>query len=207
MAKEKSDKDLEKEAEAALAQSANYFTPRSVKASRGKVIALILMEACFTGAIYTNYDNIKQVHPLLSPILLGAGTAALAQTFNQYVKHQLLYNRIFKFIIWGMINGCFTALWIDLVTRTFDTTVYRVLLDQLVGAPMFQLLFNILNSLWEHGELSRQTHIAFFRSLRWSYCFWPVFLILAFGFLDPLLMFPANCLATLVWNVILSKLV
>ncbi|CAN3366199.1 hypothetical protein DICA4_E32000 [Diutina catenulata] len=206
MSKEKTSKDLEKEAEAAAAHSGNYFTPK-VKVSRSKTLLLMLVEAMALAAFYTNYDLIKlQIHPLAAPVLLGSATAALAQTFNQYTKSQLSYSRLSKFLVWGAINGMFTALWIDLVVRSTDNVVYRVLFDQLVGAPCFQLLFNVLNSLWEHGEITSTTRLSFFKSLRYSYCFWPFFSILGFGFLDPEFMFPANCLGTLLWNVILSKL-
>ena len=41
---------------------------------------------------------------------------------------------------------------------------------------MFQLIFNILNALWDQGEVfSSATRIAFFKSLKYSYCFWPFF--------------------------------
>lgn len=206
MAREKSVKDIEKEAEAA-ANTANYFTPKSSPSGqRPKLLALLAVETLLAYFVYTNYDKLNTLHPLLGPIILGACTAALAQTFNQYIKHQLIFHRIAKFITWGALNGLFTALWIEFVFDCTDVTVYRVLIDQGVGAPGFQLLFNLLNSFWEHGEVTTKTRNAFFRSLRWSYCFWPAFLVLAFGFLDPQLVFPANCVATLVWNLILSKL-
>ena len=79
-------------------------------------------------------------------------------------------------MVWGFINGYFTSAWISILVTRVDNLFYRILLDQSCGTPMFQLIFNILNALWDQGEVfSSATRIAFFKSLKYSYCFWPFF--------------------------------
>lgn len=174
--------------------------------SRKKLIFILLIEAALCTCIYYHYDNLAKYHALLAPTLLGMSSAALAQSLNQYVKRKLSFNRIAKFMLWGSINGCFTVMWVDLLMTNIEHIAYRVIVDQLVGAPIFQLVFSILNALWDHGEISSNFQSTYFNSLKYSYCFWPFFLVGLFVFLPQAVMFPANCVANLFWNIILSKL-
>ena len=180
-----------------------YPTPKYVK--RWLIINLAV-EALVSATIYYNYDNLLTVHRLLAPALLGASTASLAQSMNQYVKKKLNFNKIMKFMVWGVINGSFTVLWIEFLMSRTDNLFYRILIDQLVGAPSFQLIFNVLSTLWDTGEISHNTKALYIRSLKYSYCFWPFFSMVSFGFIPQPLLFPANCLANLIWSLILSKL-
>lgn len=180
-----------------------YPLPKYLKRS---LIHNLVLETIISAVIYYNYEVLLQVHRLLAPTLLGAATASLAQSINQYVKKKLNYNKIFKFMVWGIINGSFTVLWIDFIISKTDNLVYRIMIDQLVGAPLFQLIFNILSTLWDTGEISHNTRALYFKSLKYSYCFWPFFSIVSFGFIPETFLFPANCLANLLWSLILSKL-
>lgn len=174
--------------------------------SKRKHLFVVIVEAIIAVFIYYQYDYISTFHSsLIAPSLLGSFTAALAQSINQYAKHKFSVNKIVKFLVWGSINGCFTVLWIDVLITQTDNVMYRVLADQLVAAPLFQLVFNILNALWDHGELNGHMN-GYFHSLKYSYCFWPFFLVASFVFVPKEFMFPANCAANLIWNLILSKI-
>lgn len=177
------------------------------KQGRHKLFAFLVVECAISLAIYFEYTTIvTTAGPLIAPTLLGASTAALAQSMNQYFRKKFSFNRIVKFVAWGSINGLFTVLWIDTLVTKIDNIALRIITDQLVGAPCFQIVFNILNSLWDAGEISAATRLAFFKSLKYSYCYWPFFSVLSFVLIPQTMMFPANCLANLIWNLILSRI-
>ncbi|EER34067.1 conserved hypothetical protein [Candida tropicalis MYA-3404] len=204
LAKEKAELDLEK---SMSMESKNYHLhPASSQIMRKLVFALIIETVSLCMAYY-EYDQIALIHPMLAPTLLGCVSGALAQSTNQYLKKKYSLNKIAKFMVWGSINGYFTSAWINILVTKIDNMFYRIIIDQTVGAIAFQLIFNILNSLWDQGELfSPATRASFFKSLKYSYCFWPFFSILSFSFIPQSMMFPCNCLANLFWNLILSKL-
>lgn len=181
-----------------LLSSTNKYVTR-------KLMIIMIIEIFISVYIYINYDSLLDINLLLAPSLLGALTAALAQTFNQFVKNTYSFEKIIKFIVWGIINGLLTAMWIDII-MSIDDFYLRVFIDQSIGAPGFQLIFTILNSLWDNGSLNKSTINAFFKSLKYSYCYWPFVSILVFGFLPLDIIFPCNCAAALIWNIILSRL-
>lgn len=166
----------------------------------------LVAEVVATFQIYYSYEHLVLSYPLLAPTLLGAASAALAQTVTQFMKHKYSTNKLLKFLVWGCINGCFTALWIDVLVSRVENIFYRVLLDQTVGAPCFQLIFSVLSSLWEDTNAGTSAHTNYLRSLRYSYCYWPFVSVTMFAFIPSRMMFFANCIANFVWNVILSKL-
>lgn len=202
--KDKIEHDLEKSSLLILDDS--KYQNSTINLIRRKVALYIILEGFTTLFIYYYYSLLLEIHPLFAPTLLGSSTAALAQTINQYAKVKFSLDKICKFLVWGGINGCFTDLWINLLLSNFDNLFYRIILDQLLGAPTFQLIFNILSTLWDHGEVVPSTRATYFKSLKYSYCFWPFFSICEFTLVPENMMFPLNCLATLLWNVILSKL-
>lgn len=178
--------------------------------SRRKLLLYIFLEAAATVVIYINYNFLINSYPLLAPTLLGASTAALAQSLHQYHKRRFSASNIFKFVIWGLINGCTTALWIESLVTHVESVLYRILLDQLIGAPCFQLTFHALSKMWDNANLSAPSSVssisAYFSSLKYSYCYWPFVSVAMFMFIPPNLMFLSNCIANLVWNLILSRL-
>ncbi|KAK6203366.1 uncharacterized protein RJT21DRAFT_119509 [Scheffersomyces amazonensis] len=182
-----------------------HFNPNDKYLYRRLILNLVI-ESVVSLIIYYNYDNLSSFHYFLGPTLLGSSTAALAQSINQFIKKKYSLNKILKFLVWGLLNGYFTVLWIDILLLRVDSLSSRVIIDQFVGAPFFQLIFNVLNALWDNGELSASTRTAFIKSLKYSYCFWPFFSICSFVFIPKSMLFPANCLANLLWNIILSKL-
>ncbi|KAK6460779.1 hypothetical protein DFJ63DRAFT_320918 [Scheffersomyces coipomensis] len=182
-----------------------HFNPNGKYLLQRLIINLVI-ESIVSLIIYYNYPTLTSIHYFLGPTLLGSSTAALAQSINQYIKKKYSLNKIFKFMVWGLLNGYFTVLWIDVLFFRIDSNLSRIIVDQFIGAPIFQLIFNVLNSLWDTGELSANTRAAFIKSLKYSYCFWPIFSICSFVFIPKSVLFPANCLANLLWNVILSKL-
>lgn len=180
-----------------------YPAPKPLKR---KLIIYLLIESTISLSLYYNYNLLINIHPLVAPTLLGSSTAALAQSINQYFNKKLNFRRVCKFVVWGSINGLFTALWVELLMSKFDKTLHRIFVDQLVGAPTFQMVFNVLSSLWENGEISASTRQKYIKSLKYSYCYWPLFSIGTFIYIPKNMIVPANCLANLVWNIILSKL-
>lgn len=180
-----------------------YPTPKYITR---RLVLNLLTEATLSLIVYYNYDFLLNYHRLLAPSILGASTAMMAQSINQFFKSKLSYNKICKFLVWGLINGAFTVLWFDFIIVKFESITYRILVDQMVGAPSFQLVFNILNSLWDHGEITSNTRAVYIKSLKYSYCFWPFFSIVGFMFIPEAFLFPANCLANLLWSLILARI-
>lgn len=177
-------------------------------AARRKIWCHLLLEIVASVVFYSTYGRLILVYPYLGPTLLGASTAALAQSLNQLHKGRPSTSRLFKFIIWGCINGCLTALWIDNLVARVESVFYRIIIDQLIGAPFFQLTFHLLGKLWDVAEPGQPSHGigAFFTALTLSYCYWPFVSIAMFVFIPPLYMFLSNCIANLIWNVILSRI-
>lgn len=169
---------------------------------RHLVVLSIALELVALLLVYFNYAKLFNVYPLLAPTLLGALTAALAQLVHQLMREKLSGSRLLKFMVWGCINGCLTAMWIDTLVAQFDSAMYRVLIDQTVGAPLFQLVFSVLSSLWDNDSVPHNTY---FRALRYSYCYWPFVSVGMFIFVPQPLMFPCNCIANLIWNLLLSR--
>ncbi|CCE81814.1 Piso0_002488 [Millerozyma farinosa CBS 7064] len=172
-----------------------------------KLVTALILEVVISILVYYKYDSMGERQPLIAPALLGASTAALAQSFSQYQRGKFNLQRVFKFIVWGIINGVFTVLWVEVLIVNFNSLAYRVMVDQLVGTPAFQLVFSLINAFWNTGEVSISTRQSFFKALKYSYFYWPFFSISSFLFIPKSMIFPANCLANLIWNIILSKLV
>ncbi|ABN67061.1 predicted protein [Scheffersomyces stipitis CBS 6054] len=183
-----------------------HFHPMARSVHR-KLVIYLVVEAVVSLTIYFNYDKLCNFNGVLGPALLGSSTAAMAQSINQYSKMKFNLSKVFQFMVWGAINGYFTVVWIDTLIVKVDNLVYRIIVDQAVGAPLFQLVFNILNSLWDHGEISAHTRSSYIKSLKYSYCFWPFVSVCIFVFIPQVMMFPCNCMANLLWNMILSRLV
>ncbi|EGV62243.1 hypothetical protein PSN45_000964 [Yamadazyma tenuis] len=180
-----------------------YPTPKYVLR---RLVINLLVETVLSVAVYNIYDDLSTYYQLLGPALLGGSTAMLAQSITQFVRRKLSYNKICKFLVWGIINGSFTVLWYNMLLERVDDLIYQIVVDQMVGQPFFQLIFNVLSALWDHGEITANTRTIYLKSLKVSYCFWPFFSILVFAFIPPSLMFPSTCLANLLWNLVLSKL-
>lgn len=188
-------------------KSSNPDYRPSTSSVHRKLIISLVAESVIGFLVYYNYTAIEaRLSPLVAPTLLGAATASLAQSLNQYSRKKFSLNRICKFIVWGCINGCFTALWIDILLNRIDNLVYRIMVDQMVGAPAFQMIFSILNSLWDTGDISPAMRQSYLKALKYGYCFWPFFSVCAFVFIPQSMIFSANCLATLIWNLILSRI-
>lgn len=168
----------------------------------------IFFEMMFSIILCTEYSAVALVYPLLAPILLGSSTAALAQLLNQYWKHKFSDKKVIKFIVWGAINSYFTTLWIDFLVLNVPKASSRILLDQLVGAPLFQLTFTVLSSFADSDIPNPKftSRATYFRSLKYSYCYWPFVSTAMFTLIPPRFMFMSNCLANFIWNMILSKI-
>lgn len=188
------------------------FTPASASLEpaslgyRRKLVLIIAIQVFLTVYFVANIDVLDSINVYAGPVLLGATTASLAQALTQYTKKKFVMNKIFKFVLWGSLNGIMTYVWLGKVFLVVDNLFLRVLLDQLIGLPSFQFVFNVINSLWEHGEIFHvSARLAYFKSIKVGYCFWPLFSLTSFAFLPPSLLFQANIAANLFWNIILSK--
>lgn len=142
-------------------------------------------------------------------IIIGALCSVLAQLFNQIYKRRINITNVIKFFTWGCINGVLTSLWIDVLVLHFQDIVIRVMVDQIIGAPIFQLFFISLMTFWwdsEDAESKSSSNFKrnYFRALKLSYLIWPTFSIMSFALLPAELIFPCNCLVNLIWNIVLS---
>lgn len=172
-----------------------------------RAYAYVALEFVTTLVFLYSYDYLISIHRQFGPACLGAATAALAQSLNQLWKYKVSDSRLLKFVVWGLINGYFTALWLDVLVVQIPNPVLRIVLDQTVGAPLFQLTFTVLSSMWD-GDLmpAPQVRATFLRSLRYSYCYWPFVSMALFTLVPQNRMVFFNCLANFIWNVILSRL-
>lgn len=175
-------------------------------ACRKKLITAFVFEISITSGLYFEYRNIGEKFPLVANIALGASCGALAQTFAQVFRNSFSIRKIVKFVLWGALNGALTELWVGFLLLHINTPLMRIILDQTLGTPVFQAVFSILNSVWDHGRIVSEIKELYIKSLKWSYLFWPFFSVLQFLFIPSDMIFPANCIASLVWNILLSRL-
>lgn len=167
----------------------------------------ILAELIAGFQVLYQYEGILKMYPNLGPTLLGAISAVLAQSFTQVIKGKHSFNKLVKFVCWGALNGLFSTVWIDFLVNSVDSVVLQVAVDQSVGAPLFQLLFTLLSMVWDSDSASGPSPRAvYFKSLRYSFCFWPFMSIAMFCFIPENMMFFFNCFVNFVWNLILCKL-
>lgn len=150
------------------------------------------------------YQDFLRVHPHLGPTLLGAVSAVFAQSISQIVKRKHSPNKLAKFTCWGALNGMCSTLWIDFVVTRTDNVIWKVVLDQTIGAPMFQLFFTLLSTVWDtkFGS-SASLRAMYFKSLRYSFYFWPFMSVAMFCFIPESMMFLFNNVASFGWNMIL----
>lgn len=173
--------------------------------SKSLLLILTILEFIALVVVVHHREVIDNVHQLLNSVLLGIFSAVLGQSIIQLFR-QVHYNRLGKFVIWGAVNGALSSLWIDLLIYRFPDVISRVLVDQLVGSPIFQLIFVILNCLFENSNISIAMKTTYITTLKVCYMFWPICSIVSFQFLPPHLIFPFNCFISLIWNVVLSLL-
>lgn len=166
----------------------------------------LFIEVILAFEVLASFDWIADSYPLFAPTLLGALSAAIAQSLNQIIKRKHSINKLLKFITWGSINGCFTAIWFDILTRRVENKVRQVLLDQTIAAPLFQLSFAVLSAIWENDSiLSKSFRSTYVKSLRYSYCYWPFVATCMFMMVSQEKQFLFNSFASFVWNMILCK--
>lgn len=167
----------------------------------------ILVELIAGIQVLYQYEGILKMYPNLGPTLLGAISAVLAQSLTQVIKGKHSFNKLVKFVCWGALNGLFSTVWIDYLVKSVDSVVLQVAIDQSIGAPLFQLLFTLLSMVWDSETASGPSPRAvYFKSLRYSFCFWPFMSIAMFCFIPENMMFFFNCFVNFVWNLILCKL-
>lgn len=168
---------------------------------------LVLIELIAGFQVLYQYEGILKMYPNLGPTLLGAISAVLAQSVTQIAKKKHSTNKLLKFVCWGALNGMFSTIWIDYLVNNTESVVLQVAIDQSIGAPLFQLLFTLLLMVWDTETASGPSARAvYFRSLRYSFCFWPFMSIAMFCFVPDNMMFLFNCFVNFVWNMILCKL-
>lgn len=167
---------------------------------------LLIMEAVAGAQVLYEYEGILKNYPNLGPTLLGSISAVLAQSITQVVKRKHSPNRLVKFVCWGALNGLFSTIWIDSLINHTDSVVLQVAIDQSIGAPLFQLLFTLLSMVWDSDSASGPgPRAVYFKSLRYSFCFWPFMSIAMFCLVPDNMMFFFNCFVNFVWNLILCK--
>lgn len=186
-----------------LSEPMPCFAPQTPNGVKHKLWIYVLIEAIISSIIYLNFPFLTELNAFAAGALLGAANAMLAQSIHQLFRLKYSLSRLFMFCVWGAFNGYATVVWIEFLLYNFDTPLSRVLADQAFGTPFFQLAFNILSSMWDHNEFAFSLR-NFLRTLKYSYCFWPFYSAALFYYIPIKYMLPANCLATLAWNVCLS---
>ncbi|ODV97055.1 hypothetical protein PACTADRAFT_15555 [Pachysolen tannophilus NRRL Y-2460] len=175
--------------------------------SRRNLLALILVESLAAVVFFLKYDILVINHRLLGSCLLGSITSILGQTIDQFFKSNFSANKFFKFLLWGAINGLFSELWIDFIfVNARENNVKKILMDQIIGNPTFQLVFIIFSCIWDNNDIKLALRTSYIKTLKLSFFIWPSFSILAFTILPENLVFPMNCILSLIWNVILSSI-
>lgn len=149
---EKSSKTKSKIIDLEKNEIANQVTLINNK-SKSLLAFLTVVEFISLIIVVKHREVIDNVHQLLNSVLLGILGATFGQSVIQLFK-QVHYSKLVKFFIWGAINGILSSLWIDTLVYKFPDVFTRVMVDQLVGSPFFQLLFIILNCLWENTNIS-----------------------------------------------------
>ncbi|GMM36552.1 hypothetical protein DASC09_038770 [Saccharomycopsis crataegensis] len=189
----------------AAANAINISTPTHRRHQRILFVSILFSLSGLTYMIHY-YENLKIEYPPLAIIvIIGSLSSVIAQLINQFYRRHYSLSHVAKFLIWGCINGVLTSLWIDMLFVQFDHTVARVMVDQLIGSPFFQLVFLVLNAIWDNNnDIRTYLRVNYLKSLKLSYLIWPCFSILSFSILPPEFIFPCNCLVNLIWNVILS---
>lgn len=174
--------------------------------SRYTLYGLICVEVVSTLSFYIGYDELNYYHNFLGALLLGASTLLLAQTITEVYKSTFFsWDKHFKFVIWGFINGVFSKLWIDFILINYaQDNFMKILLDQLLGNPISQLVFVIYNCIWENNDFRMGLQASYWKTMKYSLFVFPVFSAIAFTMLPESYIFPVNCLVTLSWNIVLS---
>lgn len=197
-AKEKKDSinlDLEK----------NYLASAPIESRRSLLVFLMLFQIVLTVIIFKNREVIDNLHQVLNSVLLSCVCSGIAQTFIQFFK-PINYKKLIKFWIWGAINGIMTAYWIDFLLANVENILKRVFCDQLIGTPYFQLIFIVYNCLWENYDIIPTLKQIYFKTIIYSLVVFSIPSFISFKYLPPHLIFPLNCITTLVWTIVLSLL-
>lgn len=173
--------------------------------SRLLLLALIVIHVVLLALVVQHREKIDDYHQLLNSVLLGTLTSSFGQSIIQLVKG-FNSKRLLKFLIWGWFNGVLSSIWLEYLVLNYTDALHRILFDQLVGSPIFQLIFTVFNAVYENASISNAIRTTYLTTLKASYLVWPFCSIISFNFLPLHLIFPFNCLVTLLWSVILSLL-
>ncbi|ESX02992.1 hypothetical protein KL918_002235 [Ogataea parapolymorpha] len=165
---------------------------------------VIALQVFLLYIIYIYYDHINEYHPLLAGALLGAQTSCLAQSLNQFYQRTISLSKHIKFYVYGIFNGAATTLWIRLLVSKVDTKLMRFVYDQTFGGLMFQFLFILYNCIWERQDLYTHLRTTYIQSLKYYYMMWPFVSYLCFFHMREDLIFPLNCLSSLIFTLLLT---
>lgn len=183
-----------------------------------RLYLVLLGELAVCAATYLHYEALNagawgQAVPrgLLAPVLLGLVLAALAQLISQTFMARptkLVPLRLAKFAVWGAINAAITTLYLAALQQLSlaENDLMCVVVDQLLMSPISQMLFVVWHSVWDDLPLGPLMRTHYPRSMMYSYSFWPFVSVFCFFILPDAMVFPVNCFANVVWNVILSML-
>jgi hypothetical protein len=197
----------EKKSTAVLDLERNHYSSSAPKLEKRRSLLLVIVavQAVLSVFIYKNKEAVDGVHHVINSMLLSVMCSGAAQILIQFIR-PFNFKKLLKFWIWGGINGIVSAYWINFLVVQFENLPNRVLVDQSIGSPYFQLLFIVFNCLWEGHDVIPTLKRIYIKTLGLSYLIFPLSSIISFGFLPPNLIFPFNCLVTLIWTVVLSLL-
>lgn len=172
-----------------------------------KLFILVFFQLASTAAVVVHFDYLEAQSPLGLAALICLCLSGLSQGITQaFITRRANFSQLFKFYVWGVINGVTTKMWTELLIAKVPITILRVVFDQLGGNPMFQLAFLSLSAYWDATSISATLHESFWKTLKSSWLIWPIFSMVAFFILPPNLIVPCNCVVNLTWCIILGLL-
>ncbi|KAG5356569.1 hypothetical protein CJU90_1910 [Yarrowia sp. C11] len=170
-----------------------------------KLFAVVLFQVITVGVVILHFTELETQSPLGLAALICLCLSGLSQGITQaFITRRSNYSQLFKFYVWGVINGVTTKMWTDMLIARVPVTILRVLIDQLCGNPGFQLMFLSLSAYWDATSISGTLHESFWKTLKSSWLIWPIFSMVAFFVLPQNLIVPCNCVVNLTWCVILG---
>lgn len=170
-----------------------------------KLLLLVFVQLASTAVVILHFDQLETQSPLGLAALICLCLSGLSQGITQaFITRRPNYSQLFKFYVWGVINGVTTKMWTDMLIARVPVTIFRVVCDQLCGNPGFQVMFLSLSAYWDATSISATLHESLWKTLKSSWLIWPIFSMVAFFVLPQNLIVPCNCVVNLTWCVILG---
>ncbi|ODV88364.1 hypothetical protein CANCADRAFT_29692 [Tortispora caseinolytica NRRL Y-17796] len=171
------------------------------------IVLFLVVECGLMFAVSANFQTLHQAYPYAVTALVSSILAAISQLLNQLLfVHKFMPARTLKFHTWGTVNGIINKYWYDLITPLFPSIPLRVIIDQCIGTPVFNVLFLSFSALWENHNIPYTVRTKLRTTLTSAYIIWPLFSFVSFQFIPQHLIVPAAGIVGILWTLILSKI-